>query len=366
MIEVPKPTPEELGYCKHGKETPCLECQKEAEGLKREKFKVIEGEKEIEEKRKELLNIMEKTRQFDAKLDPQEYDPHRITRLKELREKIQNELELGGGQNKCFILDLQSGREGIYKPSSGESSERLDRNISEGKAFVREWLCHYVELNLELGLVPPTVVRENAEGVGSVQEFVPDCETAWRKAGPNFKKKVLDPLEREALEKGKTIEDLLGEKDTISPFWEILKEKAKKDQLAALAVFDFLTENSDRHPNNFMIDKEKNVIAIDNALSFPEKPEDWIDYDFPEDYRNKTILLRMLRGIEIPPQVLGKLEWFKNTPERQKNLQAAMKLALGDELGEEKWREFQKRLDFLLETKRVPSHMYKYEEHERK
>lgn len=337
--ELAKPIPEDEGMCVHGNFTECPHCIAEAK-----------------EEKDQMHEFMESARNFDESLDPNEYNPERLKRLEDLHAQIDSERELGGGQNESLTFSLKSNKEAVYKPSSGESAEKLDRNISEGKAFIREWLNHQVELNIEFDLVPPTIVRENSKGVGSVQEFIDGIDTAWASS----KKEMYDISEKiESKRKDGTLSPE-EDKDKQSILWEAISSKAKREQLIALAIQDFLTENSDRHVNNFGLDQEGNVIAFDNALSVPEDPEEWIDEEDPKSVGCKTILLKKLAGTEIPPEVLGKLQWFKNTPERQQKLKEAYILGLGQDLGTKKFDDLSKRLDFVLTYKKVPSTMYKW------
>lgn len=324
--------------CIHGNFTGCSHCIAEAK-----------------EKKDQLQEFMESARNFDNSLDPREYNPERLKRLEDLHTQIDSERELGGGQNESRIFSLKSNKEGVYKPSSGESTVKLDRNISEGKAFIRDWLNHQIELNLEFNLVPPTIVRENSKGVGSVQEFVEGVDTAWSTSKTEMYE-TSEKIESKRQDGTLTPEE---DKDKQTILWEAISKKAKKEQLIALAIQDFLTEQTDRHVNNFGLDEKGNVIAFDNPLSIPEKPEEWIDEEDPMSVGCKTILLKKLAGLEIPSDTLGKLEWYKNTPERQQKLKEAFVLGLGQDLGARKFEDFSSRIDFILTNKKVPSTMYK-------
>ena len=104
----------------------------------------------------------------------------------------------------------------------------------------REVCSYLVDRALGFDLVPPTVARELADlGPGSAQAWV-DARTGWKWLADgeyDYRKDVHNP-------------------------W-----------LHRLAALDFVTGQIDRHANNFIVDAEKRVYAIDNGYAFPAEDD---------------------------------------------------------------------------------------------
>lgn len=98
----------------------------------------------------------------------------------------------------------------------------------------REILSYALDKAFGFDLVPPTIGREiSSVGPGSVQAWV-GCPTAW-----------------EWIDKGYDYR-----KDRMNPW------------LHRLAAFDFIRGEIDRHSNNWIMDENARVYAIDNGYSF--------------------------------------------------------------------------------------------------
>ena len=61
---------------------------------------------------------------------------------------------------------------GIYKPKSGENRLRL-REFSITQMYTREFAAYMVDYYAELGIVPPTIIREVNGDIGSLQLYIP-------------------------------------------------------------------------------------------------------------------------------------------------------------------------------------------------
>lgn len=104
----------------------------------------------------------------------------------------------------------------------------------------REVCASVVDRALGFDLVPPTVGREvGGLGPGSAQAWV-EARTAWRC--------IVD-----------------GEYD--------YRRDLRNPWLHRLAALDFVTGQIDRHANNFIVDAEKRVYAIDNGYAFPAEDD---------------------------------------------------------------------------------------------
>lgn len=144
------------------------------------------------------------------------------------KRKTTDKLELrdSGFCNQVEVVKLKDDGSGLFKPASGEQT--LRDNVERGTYYKRERASYLVDRFLDLGLVPPTVIREINGEVGSVQQFIPDTE--------NFRHRPTN--------------------------------KKTERQLKILWVFDIIIYNSDRHGDNLIIDSNDKIYAIDNGLTF--------------------------------------------------------------------------------------------------
>lgn len=148
---------------------------------------------------------------------------------------------LGGGANDSFIVTLEDGTKGVWKPAKGEAY--LRPNIDPGTYYRREAAASSVAHVIGLDdLVPLTVERMVNGEIGSFQKFIPKAENANEVAYS----KMFD-----------------GAND-----------------LARAAAFDALVYNTDRHTGNWMLtglgpksngvnSGEGHLELIDNGLAFP-------------------------------------------------------------------------------------------------
>jgi len=124
----------------------------------------------------------------------------------------------------------------------------------------RERLSYELDKVIGFNLVPPTVVREIASmGIGSIQAWV-DRPTAWEwhAKGYDYRKDLKNP-------------------------W-----------LHRLAAFDFIRGEIDRHANNWIMDENRRIYAIDNGYSF-------VISDFRKWFRSSAG--KVLKGIPVHPIV---------------------------------------------------------------
>jgi hypothetical protein len=169
--------------------------------------------------------------------------------------------KLGGGVNESYFVEFTNGEKGVFKPSVGED---VFGKAEPHTFYKRERAAYLVDLFFDLHLVPPTVVKEIDEKIGSVQMFIPDTE-AYIDIEYNENKNKLR------------------------------EEKSFRDQMKTLWIFDLLIHNSDRHKYNLLCsetNKKISVHAIDNGCSFCEDdfffgPNEFFDEDFSEDFIKK-------------------------------------------------------------------------------
>lgn len=145
---------------------------------------------------------------------------------------------LGGGANTSIILQIKDDGKGVLKPHSGENTRLRSYNL-RGPYYVREAACWVLANHLNMtDIVPQTYMRKDPEkGVSSMMEFVEDGYLPDRSPTGDF-------------------------------------GNNPKDVLRA-ALFDYLTENMDRHRYNWMVKGSGKIQLIDNGLSFGNTVHHW-------------------------------------------------------------------------------------------
>ena len=141
------------------------------------------------------------------------------------------------GHNAVFRLELADGEVGWFKPVAGEESiDGWRYGIPDESGWKREVAAFQLDDVLGLGVVPETKGGTyDGLGAGSVQRDVP-----------------------------------LGSKG--------LNAYSDAD-IDRLAVFDYITGNSDRHSDNYRTDVDGRPKATDNGFCFPESSIDGIRSD---------------------------------------------------------------------------------------
>ncbi len=149
--------------------------------------------------------------------------------------EVEVEGRLPWSSNYSFLVTLSLGslrRRAVYKPGRGE------RHLwdFEGDLFRREVAAYELSAALGLGLVPETVVREEAPlGEGSMQRFV--------------------------------------DADFEQHYFSLLSEPDHDDRLRQLAGLDLLMNNADRKGGHVLLDYDGGIWGIDNGLCFHSEPK---------------------------------------------------------------------------------------------
>jgi uncharacterized repeat protein (TIGR03843 family) len=116
---------------------------------------------------------------------------------------------------------------GIYKPHAGE---RPLWDFPDG-LYRREVAAYELSAALGWEVVPLTIVRDDLpHGVGSLQRFV--------------------------------------DADFEQHYFTLLDDEATHDQLRRMAVFDIVSNNTDRKGGHCLLDADGHIWGIDNGLSF--------------------------------------------------------------------------------------------------
>lgn len=180
-----------------------------------------------------------------------------------------------GGENKSCFVEFTNGEKAVFKPANGEE---VFTNAIPHTFYKRERAAYLVDLFLDLHIVPPTVIKEIDEEIGSVQQFVPDTVAYYDIEYDENKKN-----ERE--------------------------EKSFREQMKTLWIFDLFIHNNDRHQGNLLCsktDKKLSIHAIDNGCSFSENDFCFCTNEFFEE--------------DLPDDLVGKIERFLEDEESQRIL----------------------------------------------
>lgn len=182
-----------------------------------------------------------------ARVAPAESKPPSVAERSSLHDALESSRmthasRQDGGVNASFILSLEDGSRGVFKPRGGER-EDIRAGVPNGTNYRREVAASRLAEVLGLDdLVPTTVFREQVGlGVGSMQHFVPEADP------PVASDQPFD-----------------GGEDA-----------------ARAAAFDYLLGHLDRHAGNWLL-KNGKLVLIDNGTSLPTSylPRDFFNIEF--------------------------------------------------------------------------------------
>ncbi|MDE2098069.1 MAG: zf-HC2 domain-containing protein [Patescibacteria group bacterium] len=192
--------------------------------------------------------------------------------------------ELAGGRNTSYLIELEDGTQAVYKPVNGEYEELRD-GVKAGTYWRREAAASSVADILGFSdLVPPTVMREDNQFVGSLQLYHSTGNAAIKYI-PMGMSKLFDGPEN----------------------------------AARSAIFDYLIGHLDRHCNNWLIDdkgtgqtQDDKLVLIDNGLSFPT------EYASSDIFQMDMWRHAIKNQYKVPQEVS---KWQRKWPEVQKALE---------------------------------------------
>lgn len=197
--------------------------------------------------------------------------------------------------NKPTKINLGPGVTAAYKPKRNEQGG-LREGIPASEYANREWLAFQVDRALQLDIVPPTILRDGPEGIGSAQ--------AWEQ----------------------------GEPAVMLEGW---REMVNQIKLELVALFDAVMMNSDRHDGNLLIAKDGSPHAIDNGLTSAAR----------NGYIRSVALSRNTFGNKrLSDGARARLAQFQSSPQVQAALEKAFNVALGSD-GPSIWWEFNARIE---------------------
>lgn len=200
------------------------------------------------------------------------------------------------GSNYTFLVtvcdDEHTGL-AVYKPQRGE---RPLWDFPQGTLCQREVAAFLLSEALGWGIVPPTVLREGPEGLGSLQWFVMhNPDENYFTFGPEY-----------------------------------------VEQLQRIALFDHMINNADRKGGHCLLDEHGHIWAIDHGVCFSPQPKlRSVIWDFAGD--------------PIPAHLLADLDALCSELER-----AHPPHPLTEYLNEQEYTALQQRVSQLVEEGTYP------------
>lgn len=225
--------------------------------------------------------------------------------------------------NLVYFDQANDGTEGVFKPNGmgypiGMLRSSLNPNVTQA---LRECVAFDIDRLFGFGVIPPTVLKtsfisqtERADVRKRLDADMKsrglDTDTVFEAFGDDFA-----PLDSGNLEgssqlrvDGKTLMEL-GKRDI-----DMAQLNGKQRfSLQKIAVFDYVTGNTDRHSGNLLFSEDGNVYAIDNGMVLPRStpmnikdPSDMEQFisvaaEAVRDYEGGKIdnmILEQLRGIK--------------------------------------------------------------------
>jgi uncharacterized repeat protein (TIGR03843 family) len=181
------------------------------------------------------------------------------------------------GSNYTFVVTLDVGQHapllGVYKPRRGEAPLW---DFPEGTLYKREFSAFLLSEALGWGIVPPTVVRDGPNGVGTVQLYM------------HHRREDADYFS--------------------------LREAHARD-VKRMAVFDLIVNNTDRKAGHCLRDEVGHIWGIDHGLTFNlHSGLRTVIWDFGGERISKRLVRAMERvSEELETQqepVCGLYEWL--------------------------------------------------------
>jgi hypothetical protein len=154
--------------------------------------------------------------------------------------KVVEKYRLLGSNSTVMMVSLDSGLSAIYKPASGEMAIEGLEAYEPGHYYKGELAARFVNEMLGASLVPPSILTEIEQEIGSLQSYIPETKSMYQLG--------LYP-------------DVVKSIDATNPFY---------DALVQLKLFDYITWNCDRNFSNVLFDSDGKMWLIDNAISFNE------------------------------------------------------------------------------------------------
>ncbi|MGE3540044.1 MAG: SCO1664 family protein [Candidatus Tectimicrobiota bacterium] len=204
------------------------------------------------------------------------------------------------GSNYTFLAIIDAAQEhpmlGVYKPRRGEAPLW---DFPDGTLYKRERAAFVLSEALGWHVVPPTVIRDGPNGVGTMQLYI------------HHRQEDAD--------------------------YFALRE-AHRQEVQKLALFDLIANNTDRKAGHCLRGEDGHVWGIDHGLTFHADPKlrtvIW-------DFGGETIPKRLVRDVQRIARELEQRE--------------GIELTLRDLIFPEEMEALRRRIAFILKNPEFPS-----------
>ncbi len=210
--------------------------------------------------------------------------------------------------NYTFLVNLCTESQelaAIYKPQRGE---RPLWDVSQGTLYLRERTAFVISSAIGWDLVPPTIVRQGPNGVGSVQLFI--------------------------------------DHDPERHYFTFEGEEAYKTELQKIVLLDILINNADRKAGHLLLGKvQDNHFGLERLWG--------IDHGvcFHAEYKLRTVIWEFA-GMPIPAVRLQELTQFQ---QKLSINTSDLRIQLQELLAENEIVALQNRLSILLNQAQFPT-----------
>ncbi len=208
---------------------------------------------------------------------------------------LSNVRPLGGGFSPTFVVDVDADGKAVAKT--------LDNRA------LKEYACYELDKMMGLGVVPPVKLRDIDVGRGKGSE---KCSLMYFVPGKTGMQQALDG------------------------------GQFRLHDMMKITAFDWVTNNQDRHPGNYIVDKTGRAWAIDHALAFT-------------NYRQVlSTVYPMVEGKLIPKDIKVAV---KRMVDNRKSLEGS----LAKDVGNAKWaKEAFNRAESFLKLDKFPPEKFTF------
>lgn len=201
------------------------------------------------------------------------------------------------GNKSGVMFDMtEGGAKVVFKPDAledpvSESRRSLRADVSGSS---REMAGFKLDRIFGFGVVPPTFYRESDVSDEDVKNMAKNNPALAKKKGGKMTGSA------QAFVRGESFESMAvaDESLTLSKLYKGLGDKGKLN-LQKMAIFDYISGNTDRHTGNIMVDGD-DIYAIDQGRCFPGKDR--------SQFNSKPLNALSYTKEKIDPRIIKKLQ----------------------------------------------------------
>ena len=263
---------------------------------------VVEAREQREQYLAKAEQLSQKISEIMTRLRPDRLvvEAQRLQDETKMRRPAKYIAEVGRGVSAPQLMVFEKGEmPAVYKATVRERGvdahgQILRYGIPVGESAAREWLAAQIDKAYQFDVVPPTILRDGPDGVGSVQ--------AWQKGKVGL---------------------------------SLRPEMLNAETLMPIAAFHALVENTDGHSGNYLVPPPK---CIDNGFILSACPDTDALLSHPVEHVGYKE--------PIPTATRERIRFVRETEELLEALHEAFVFALGKP-ADAIWQRFQKNADRL-------------------